>query len=561
MLTELHVKNIALIEEVDLFFENGLNVITGETGAGKSLLMGAVDITLGGKFSPDMIRSGADSALVELVFTTDDEEVISKLREKGYDIEDGEIIISRKLTNGRTVSRINGESCTAAVLKETAGQLINIHGQRENQILLKNDRQLGMLDSYARKELSVLKEDVSRCYDEYKKALDGYNKFTMDEEARLREKSILEYEIKEIEEAALKEGEEEELEKQYRIMKNSRNIVEALGNVHEYTGYDNGAGDLIGRALKEIETVSGYDEVLKDIEASIADVESILDDINRQAAAYLEEFTFSEQEFMDVEARLDKIRGIEAKFGADVEKVNKYKDEACERLAFLENYDTDRLKAAEELKNSESRLKEACEALSGKRKTAAKAFAEDIKKQLKELNFAETKLEIAFKKTDSYRRNGTDDIDILISANPGEPVRELSRVASGGELSRIMLAIRNILADEENTGTLIFDEIDTGISGRTAQKVSEKMASIARGHQILCVTHLAQIAAMADSHYMIEKSVDAGKTTTNVRRLAKTEETEELARILGGAVITDAVKQNANEMKKLADEYKEKILK
>ncbi len=561
MLTELHVKNIALIEEVDLFFENGLNVITGETGAGKSLLMGAVDITLGGKFSPDMIRSGADSALVELVFTTDDEEVISKLREKGYDIEDGEIIISRKLTNGRTVSRINGESCTAAILKETAGQLINIHGQRENQILLKNDRQLGMLDSYARKELSVLKEDVSRCYDEYKKALDGYNKFTMDEEARLREKSMLEYEIKEIEEAALKEGEEEELEKQYRIMKNSRNIVEALGNVHEYTGYDNGAGDLIGRALKEIETVSGFDEVLKDIEASIADVESILDDINRQAAAYLEEFTFSEQEFMDVEARLDKIRGIEAKFGADVEKVNKYKDEACERLAFLENYDTDRLKAAEELKNSESRLKEACEALSGKRKTAAKAFAEDIKKQLKELNFAETKLEIAFKKTDSYRRNGTDDIDILISANPGEPVRELSKVASGGELSRIMLAIRNILADEENTGTLIFDEIDTGISGRTAQKVSEKMASIARGHQILCVTHLAQIAAMADSHYLIEKSVDAGKTTTNVRRLAKTEETEELARILGGAVITDAVKQNANEMKKLADEYKEKILK
>lgn len=561
MLTELHVKNIALIEEVDLFFENGLNVITGETGAGKSLLMGAVDITLGGKFSPDMIRSGADSALVELVFTTDDEEVISKLREKGYDIEDGEIIISRKLTNGRTVSRINGESCTAAILKETAGQLINIHGQRENQILLKNDRQLGMLDSYARKELTGLKEDVSRHYDEYKKALDEYNKFTMDEEARLREKSMLEYEIKEIEEAALKEGEEEELEKQYRIMKNSRNIVEALGNVHEYTGYDNGAGDLIGRALKEIETVSGYDEVLKDIEASIADVESILDDINRQAAAYLEEFTFSEQEFMDVEARLDKIRGIEAKFGADVEKVNKYKDEACERLAFLENYDTDRLKAAEELKNSESRLKEACEALSGKRKTAAKSFAEDIKKQLKELNFAETKLEIAFKKTDSYRRNGTDDIDILISANPGEPVRELSRVASGGEISRIMLAIRNILADEENTGTLIFDEIDTGISGRTAQKVSEKMASIARGHQILCVTHLAQIAAMADSHYLIEKSVDAGKTITNVRRLAKTEETEELARILGGAVITDAVKQNANEMKKLADEYKEKILK
>lgn len=559
MLNELHVKNIALIEEVDMEFEKGLNVITGETGAGKSLLLGAVDITLGGKFSADMIRNGEDGALVEMVFTTDDDKIINELRDKGYDIEDGTIIISRKFSNGRTVSRINGESCTASTLKEIAGQLINIHGQRENQILLKSDKQLRMLDSYAKKDILLLKKTVSEKYDEYKKVLNEYEKFTMDEDARLREKSMLEYEIEEIEEVSPEDGEEDELEKRYRIIKNARNIMESLSEVHRLTGYENGAGDFIGRAIQEISSISEYDDTLGDIEASLTDVESILGDINRQAADYLDECSFSEREFDEIESRLDKIRNLEAKYGNSVEKIYEYQEKAQKRLEFLENYDEDREKTKALLENTEKELKDACDKLSQGRKKSAVKFADDIKKQLEELNFAKTKIEVRFKTTDIYRRNGTDDIDIMISANPGEPVRELSKVASGGELSRIMLAIRNILADEENTGTLIFDEIDSGISGRTAQKVSEKMASIAFGHQILCVTHLAQIAAMADSHYLIEKNVENDKTTTNVRRLDREEETNELARILGGARITEAVKENAVEMKKLAGQFKSSL--
>lgn len=556
MLNELHVKNIALIEEVNMEFGRGLNVITGETGAGKSLLLGAVDITLGGKFSADMIRNGEDSALVEMVFTADDDQIVNELKDKGYDIEDRTIIISRKFSNGRTVSRINGESCTAAALKEIAGQLINIHGQRENQILLKSDKQLRMLDSYTGKEILPLKESVSDKYDAYKRTLSEYEKFTMDEDARLREKSMLEYEIEEIEEAAPEEGEEEELEKRYRIIKNARNIMESLSEVHRLTGYENGAGDFIGRAIQEISSISDYDETLADIEESLTDVESILGDINRQAADYLDECSFSEREFDEIESRLDKIRNLEAKYGNSVKKIYEYREKSQKRLEFLENYDDDREKTKDLLEKTEKELQAACSELSDVRKKSAVKFAEAIKKQLEELNFAKTRIEISFKKTDIYRRNGTDDIEIMISANPGEPVRELSKVASGGELSRIMLAIRNILADEENTGTLIFDEIDSGISGRTAQRVSEKMASIAFGHQILCVTHLAQIAAMADSHYLIEKNVANDKTTTNVRRLNADEEINELARILGGARITEAVRENAIEMKKLAEQYK-----
>ena len=416
-----------------------------------------------------------------------------------------------------------------------------------------------MLDSYAGREIIPLKNAVSKKYDEYKRTLSEYEKFTMDEDARLREKSMLEYEINEIEEIAPEEGEEEELEKRYRIIKNARNIMESLGEVHRLTGYENGAGDFIGRAIQQISSISEYDDALGDIEASLNDVEAILGDINRQAADYLDECSFSEREFDEIESRLDNIRNLEAKYGNSVKKIYEYQEKSQKRLEFLENYDEDRERTKELLDKTENELKDACSKLSAGRKKSAIKFADDIKKQLEELNFAKTEIDIRFSKTDIYRRNGTDDIDIMISANPGEPVRELAKVASGGELSRIMLAIRNILADEENTGTLIFDEIDSGISGRTAQRVSEKMASIASGHQILCVTHLAQIAAMADSHYLIEKNVDNDKTTTNVRRLDEDEETDELARILGGARITEAVKENAVEMKKLAKQFKESM--
>ncbi len=559
MLSNLHVKNMALIEEIDISFEKGLNVITGETGAGKSLLLGSVDLALGGKFSQAMLRKGAENALVELVFDVE-EDAAENLEKIGYPPEDGQIIISRKIQGGRSSARVNGESCTTSTLRQIAQELITIHGQRENQVLLKNEKQLEMLDEFGKEEIKKHVEKVSSDYEIYKKAQKRIEEYSLDEEARLREISMLSYEVKEIEDAALADGEEEQLEQKYKRMKESGKILDALQKTHENTGYEHGAGDLIGRALQEISQVSGLDVNLKEIEDSLSDIESILEDVNRQAADYLDEFNFSEQEFMELEERLDKIHHIQAKYGNSLEKIRSYKEKAEERLAFLENYELEREKAEKERNSAMQVLEKSCEELSNIRKKTAKEFSFAIQRQLEELNFAQALIDIEFKRTSTYKRNGFDEIEIYISTNPGEPLRALEKVASGGELSRIMLAIRNILADEKNTQTLIFDEIDTGISGRTAQKVSEKMASISIGHQILCVTHLAQIAAMADTHYIIEKKFSENTTVTQVRRLTKEEEIKEIARILGGAKITQAVYSNAAEMKQFAEKYKKDII-
>ena len=556
MLSELHVKNMALIEEVELSFGKGLNVITGETGAGKSLLLGSVDLALGGKFSQEMMRGGADSALTELIFSVEDEKTRAALTELGYPPEEDQVIIVRKIQNGRSLCRVNGETCTTAQLKKIAELLIHIHGQRENQTLLKPEKQLEMLDTFGKKEIDPLREKTAGCYRSWREAGRRLAQYDLDEAARAREVSMLEYEIREIEEAAVLPGEEEELEQKYRLMKNARSIVEALGQVHRYTGYEEGAGDLIGRAIQEMTPIAGFDEALQNIAASLGDVDAILDDINRQAASYLDDFTFSEQEFQDIENRLDRIRSLQAKYGSTAEAIEAYAQKARERLDFLSGYEEDKIRAQQEQRKAEEALEAACSGLSRIRRKWAKVFAAAIEEQLSELNFAQGIIEIAFDRSASYQSDGYDEIALCISTNPGEPVRPLAKVASGGELARIMLAIRNILADEENTGTLIFDEIDAGISGRTAQKVSEKMASIAAGHQILCVTHLAQIAAMADQHFLIEKGVAGGETRTTVRLLDREEEIGELARILGGAELTETVYQNAAEMKQLAEEWK-----
>lgn len=559
MLLNLHVRNMALIKEIDIDFRDGLNVITGETGAGKSLLLGSVDIALGGKFSRDMLRKDSDSALVELVFSVEDSATLDFLEEMGYPAEDGEVIISRKISDGRASAKVNGETCTASALRRIAGALINVHGQRENQTLLKADRQLELLDTYGKRDTDRLLEEVKEGYAQYKAAENAMSDYDMDEEKRLRELSMLEYEINEIKDAGIGDNEEEELEKKYRRMVNSRKIVEAVNDVYGRTGYDGGAGELIGQAVREIESAAELDDALDPIAQSLNDVESILSDINRQTASYLEDFTFSEQEFEDVQSRLDKIRSMQAKYGATAQKINEYLSSAVQRMEFLKNYEEEKKKAERDYAEAKSRLNAKCEALSDGRKKCAAEFSKALSAQMVELNFPQAVIEIKFTRAGVYRENGFDDIEILISTNPGEPVKPLAKIASGGELSRIMLAVKNIIADEKNTETLIFDEIDSGISGRTAQKVSEKMASIARGHQILCVTHLAQIAAMADRHFIIEKNVNAGETVTEVRKLDREEEINELARILGGSQISDAARANAEEMKTYAAKYKNRL--
>lgn len=558
MLQNLHVKNLALIEEIEVEFCPGLNILTGETGAGKSIILGSVNLALGGRYSRDILRKGAQYGLVELTFVPENEKQLKKLEELEIVPEEGIIVLSRRLMDGRSTSRINGETVTMARLKEAAGILIDIHGQHEHQSLLYKKNQLQILDAFAGVQLRETAEKVKTSYQTYKKCLEEWKKSRLDESERAKEVSFLEFEIQEIEEAELASGEDEQLESDYRRMNHARSIAENAAEAYEYTGGMSGdsASGQISRAIRCMSDAARYDEKAEELYEQLSELDGLLNDFNRELSVYQESLQFSEQDFHETEERLNQVNHLKTKYGNTVEEILEYCQEKKERLQVLEDYDNYLVFLEEELKKNEKILKKATKELGKIRREHGKVLAEEIGKALKDLNFADVQFEIRFGELADYTANGRDDVEFLISMNPGEPVKPLSEVASGGELSRMMLAIKAVMADRDEIETLIFDEIDVGISGRTAQKVSEKMAVIGRSHQVICITHLAQIAAMADAHYVIEKTVAAGKTRTGIRLLAEKETTEELARILGGAEITDTVRENAREMKKLAVNHK-----
>ena len=563
MLTHVHVKNMALIDEAEVEFGPGLNVLTGETGAGKSILIGSVGMALGKKTSREVIREGADFAQAELVFEVEDARTVKELEEIGVEPEDGQIIISRKLQGNRSICKINGEICTAAQVRKAAGFLLDIHGQHEHQSLLYADRQLAYLDAYGREKITALKEKTAQDYQVYQSCKKELEALCMDEEQKKRQQDFLAYEVQEIEEAALKPGEDEELETAYRKMSNSQKITEALHEVHEMCGYDGmqSAGSIIGYAMQRLQPVSTYDGQVQQFTDMIGDIDSLLNDFNRDLSAYLNDLTFSEEDFDTVTKRLDLINHLKGKYGNSIADIQKMAEEKRAELEKLQHYEEYKEELQGKVKAYQNVLKKSSEALSQARKAAAVVFGQKLTEHLADLNFNDVRFSVDFSKTKDFTANGTDAVRFLISTNPGEPLRELAAVASGGELSRIMLGIRTLLAEQEHTGTLIFDEIDTGISGRTAQKVAEKMALISRGCQVLCITHLPQIAAMADQHFEIEKHVVDGTSQTCVHQLSEAQSCEELARMLGGTEITEAVLQNAREMKHLADASKEKLRK
>ena len=561
MLTNLHVKNLALIEEAEVAFGPGLNILTGETGAGKSILIGSINLALGRKMTREMIREGASSCLVELVFQIENPQILESLKDLGVETEEGQLIITRKIQDGRSISRINGETCTVSQIKRIASLLLDIHGQHEHQSLLYQDRQLEILDAYGREEIEPLLEAVSAAFSEYKEIQKELDSYQMNGEERARELSFLEFEIQEIEDAALDPGEEEELERKYRKMSNSRKIAEALNQVYQLTGYEAGAGEMTGRALRELSDVVSYDEDLGGMADALTDIDGLLNDFNRDVSSYLADFTFSEEEFYETEKRLDLINHLKSKYGKTISDVMNYLEQQKLKYEQLQNFEERRDFYAKKFQEASENLELASHNLSEKRKEYSRELTEQIVSGLRDLNFLEVSFEIAFQRTSHYHKNGFDEIEFLISTNPGEPVKPLAKVVSGGELSRIMLAIKALLADRDRTETLIFDEIDTGISGRTAQKVSEKMARIGENHQVLCITHLAQIAAMADVHFEISKQVENGETLTRICRLSEEESVRELARILGGAELTQTVYDSAREMKELARVQKTSRLK
>lgn len=557
MLQNLHVKNLALIDETEVEFDRGLNILTGETGAGKSIILGSVNLALGGRYTKDIIRKGTQYGFVELTFLVERAEQIRKLEELEVYPEDGVVVLSRRMMEGRSVSKINGETVTIALLKAVAEILIDIHGQHEHQSLLYKKNQIQILDAYAKDVLGDVKAQTKKAYKEYETVRKELAQADADVSERLKEASFLEFEIKEIQEAMLIEGEDEELESAYRRMINSKKIVENIKEAHTYTaGAGDSASDSLSRAIRALSEVSSYDTRAEELYGQLTEVDSLLNDFNREMAEYSDSLEFSEEEFYQTEERLNVINRLKTKYGNQISDILQYCEEKEARLQVLSDYDSYLEELKKRLDVALKNLEKVSDKLGRLRKEQAKLLQTAIVEHLQDLNFVDVKFEIHFEALKEYTANGIDDVEFMISMNPGEPVKPLAEVASGGELSRIMLAIKTVMADRDEIETLIFDEIDVGISGRTAQKVSEKMAVIGKGHQVICITHLAQIAAMADAHYAIEKTVAEGKTRTGIRRLAKEEEIEELARILGGAEITETVRQNAKEMKLLAEKTK-----
>ncbi|MBD9158159.1 MAG: DNA repair protein RecN, partial [Lachnospiraceae bacterium] len=502
MLEHLHVKNLALIREAEIDFTEGLNILTGETGAGKSIVIGSVGLALGGKVAKDLVRPGADFGLAELVFSVTSERLKDRLKELDVIPEDGQIILSRKIMNGKSINKINGETVTLNQLRETAALLIDVHGQHEHQSLLQKKKHLEILDEYAKEELQPIKEKLAAAYTEWKKLTEEQKNARMDEESRMRELSLLEFETKEIEDAGLSIGEDEELEQKYRKMTGAKRLMEAAGTAYGLTGYEEaeGAGTAIGRALRELQGVQSLDEDLTDLTGQLSDIDSLLNDFNRELSDYVSSLEFAGEEFEQVEERLNQLNHLKSKYGKTLEAVLEYGQRQQERLAALQDYDAYLARLEKQTAEKERELEGLCEEASVIRKRYAEVLCAKIRGHLIDLNFLDVEFELEFDRISGYTSGGFDDAEFVISTNPGESLRPLAKIASGGELSRIMLAIKTVLADKDQIETVIFDEIDVGISGRTAQKVSEKMMLIGRSRQVICITHLAQIAAMADTH-------------------------------------------------------------
>ena len=559
MLESLHVKNLALIDEQEVLFHEGMNILTGETGAGKSIIIGSINLALGARADKDYIRTGADYALVELSFSLNEQQC-ALVREMELPIEDGNtLLLQRKIMPGKSTCRVGGETISATQLKKLAPCLLDLYGQHEHQSLLKPAAYRKMLDDYigekAKKQKVMLKSLIA----EYRKTAEEMEAQTADEKERAGRMRLLEFEAAEIEAAALEPAEDEQVEKKYRRLVNSKKIKEIVYLVHGLTGYDEegSAGSAVGHALRELKGIGSADEEALPLIAQLTDIDDLLNDFNRSMADYRDSLEFDEEEFVSLEERLNVINHLKSKYGGSVDVIFASLEERQEELEKLANFEA----YMEQLKDRAQKQKEEilslCGSLSLLRQKAAKPLSKKLREAMEDLNFKDVRFEIAVTpKDEDFTADGYDQIEFLISTNPGESLRPLWQIASGGELSRIMLAFKTVFADKDETDTLIFDEIDTGISGKTAWEVAKKLGRLSKDHQIICITHLAQIAAMADGHFLIEKSVRKERTTTSIRALAKEESLNELARLLGSGEMTKAVLENAKEMKENAKNVK-----
>jgi len=560
MINTLHIENYALIEKTDVEFDEGLNILTGETGAGKSILLGALSLALGGKVDKGAIREEGKDAYVEAVFsvTESDEEKLKALDIESYD---GEVILSRRFSEKRSQAKINGESVPAPLLKKAGDVLLDIYGQKENQVLLKTVNHLGLLDAFAESALQEPKEKLAKSYAQYSALKKEYDEANTDESERLRETDFLTHEIEEIESADLKPGEDDSLEEEYRYLSHAEKIMEAAANAYRLIGEDESASEMTGQALQNLNEVASFDDKLSPLVDEISQIDSMLSDFSRELSSYIDENEYSPERFSEVTERLDLINNLKAKYGRTIDEILSALEEKEERLEKLQNFDEYLSGLKKKLSDAEKILRRDSETVSKIRKESALSLSDAVKKELLSLNFNDVNFEIRFTDLDKFSSNGTDSCEYYISMNKGEPMRPLKDVASGGELSRIMLSIKTVLAEKDATDTMIFDEIDSGISGRTAQAVAEKLCRVSSKHQVILITHLQQIAAMADRHFVVEKNNVENGTVSTIHEVTGDALIEELGRMLGGSSLTDAVLSNARELKTEADAYKASLSK
>ena len=558
MLIQLHVKNFAIIDEVEVDFTEGLNILTGETGAGKSILLGSIQMALGAKAEKDCIREGAEYALIELVFQMENEEQKNRILALDLPVEDdGIVILQRKIMPTRSVFKVCGETVSSGVLKELAPVLLDIYGQHDYQSLLQDKKHLDILDSFGDSELAQKKLLVKQEYAEYLSLKKASDTPELSPEQRERELAFAKFEVDEIEKAKLIPGELEQLETTLRKMENSGKIKEGISHILRFLKEDdNSCENSMTRALREMANLSDLDADMADYEVRMSEVDSLLRDLTRDLTSYFEEDSFDEREFGNVQERVDLINHLQIKYGKSIDKILEYAEERKEYIFRLENASQESERLQKELQEKLTALEGMATELGELRKKEAQRLEQEIVDALHDLNFMQAEFKVMFEQTDSVGSNGSDKVTFMISTNPGEKLRPLSAVASGGELSRIMLAIKTISAKRDAVNTLIFDEIDSGISGKTAWKVSEKLGLLAQSHQVICITHLPQIAAMSDSHFCIQKGEKDGKTYTCIEHLTEDGALSEIARLLGGERITDAVLENAKELKKQAQKTK-----
>ncbi|MCI5821847.1 MAG: DNA repair protein RecN [Lachnospiraceae bacterium] len=551
MLENLHVKNLALIEEENITFLDGLHILSGETGAGKSIILGALNLALGAKADKEMLRDSSSEGLVEAIFRVTKEEQKKELEALDIVPYDDQVILTRKITENRSVAKINGEAVPALRMKEVGAVFLDIYGQHEHQSLLQKRKHLELLDQYAKKEAQPIKEQLKLAYQTYVEKQKEWENANTDETQRARELSFLEHEVNEILGANLKPNEDEELEASYRKLSNNKKIMESLSAAYEETG-SRGASDGIGRAIRELRMVAEYDESIQEMVTVLDDVDALLNDFNRDLSQYMADAEFDAGSFAEIEDRLNEINRLKDKYGATVEDILSSCQEKQKRMEQLQGYESYLEQLKRDLDVAKNEVENLSSQLSDVRKKYALQLSEQVRDNLMDLNFLDVSFDMSFSPLGRFTPDGFDDAEFMICLNPGEPMRPLKDVASGGEMSRVMLAIKTVLAENDAIDTLVFDEIDAGISGRTAQAVSEKLSLVAKNHQVICITHLPQIAAMADQHYLIEKDVVNGSTVSSIQALSYHDSVKELARMLGGSSITQAVIDNAKEMKELA---------